>query len=397
MGSTGSWHQARTRNSRLMIGGAASALLAGLAVLVPAAAGATTAWSRVSSPNVGTSHNDLNAVACVSATSCTAVGGYNNTSGIGRTLIESWNGVSWSRVSSPNAGTHSNYLNAVACVSDTSCTAVGEYFNTSGIRRTLILSWNGVSWSRVSSPSVGANHNFLFGVSCLSDTSCTAVGAYVNTGKIDRTLIESWNGVSWSRVSSPNVGTRNNFLNAVSCVSDTSCTAVGDYANTGKIDRTLIESWNGVSWSRVSSPNAGSNHNDVFGVSCVSDTSCTAVGAYINTSGWARTLVLSWNGVSWSRVSSPNAGTLGNILFGVSCVSDTSCTAVGGYVNTSGIVRTLILSWNGVSWSRVSSPNAGTRDNFLFGVSCVSDTSCTAVGAYTNTSKIDRTLIASSG
>jgi hypothetical protein len=397
MGSTGSGRQTRTRHSRLVIGGAASALLVGLAVLTPAVAGATTTWSRVSSPNVGTRDNDLGAVSCVSATSCTAVGGYVNTSGIVRTLIESWNGVSWSRVSSPNAGTRSNYLNAVSCVSDTSCTAVGEYLNTSGIRRTLILSWNGVSWSRVASPSVGAHHNFLFGVSCVSDTSCTAVGAYTNISKIDRTLIESWNGVSWSRVASPNVGSNHNDLFAVSCVSGTSCTAVGDYVNTGKIDRTLIESWNGVSWSRLSSPNVGSNHNDLFGVSCVSDTSCTAVGAYTNTSGWARTLIESWNGVSWSRVSSPNAGTRANILFAVSCVSDTSCTAVGGYVNTSGIVRTLIESWNGVSWSRVSSPNVGTRDNILFGVSCVPAASCAAVGAYTNTSKIDRTLIASSG
>src|SRR5437764_621866 len=54
-------------------------------------------WSVVSSPNVGTSSNVLNGVAVVSANDVWAVGYYS-----GGTLIEHWDGTSWSVVPSPN-------------------------------------------------------------------------------------------------------------------------------------------------------------------------------------------------------------------------------------------------------------------------------------------------------
>jgi hypothetical protein len=60
----------------------------------------------------------------------------------------------------------------------------------------------------------------------------------------EQTLIESWNGTSWS--SRPvDIGTRKNTLSGVSCVSATSCMADGFYrrgSDRGDItNRTLIE------------------------------------------------------------------------------------------------------------------------------------------------------------
>ena len=67
--------------------------------LSPVAAG----WSIVSSPNPGTSpYNFLSGVTCTSASQCWAVGYYVNGSGFGQTLIEQWDGTSWSVVASPN-------------------------------------------------------------------------------------------------------------------------------------------------------------------------------------------------------------------------------------------------------------------------------------------------------
>src|SRR5438132_14227897 len=61
----------------------------------------------------------------------------------------------------------------------------------------------------------------------------------------------------WSIVPSPSVsGAPYNFLNAVACVSPSDCWAVGDYA-AAKF-QTLIEHWDGTSWSIVTSP-AGSS------------------------------------------------------------------------------------------------------------------------------------------
>jgi hypothetical protein len=64
----------------------------------------------------------LNAVSCVSATACTAVGTFNPSQ---ETLVESWNGTAWSAVPTPNKAANSNYLNAVSRVQATACNAVG--------------------------------------------------------------------------------------------------------------------------------------------------------------------------------------------------------------------------------------------------------------------------------
>jgi hypothetical protein len=45
---------------------------------------------------------ELNGVSCVSATTCFAVGKFPNEMGTGRSLIEQWNGSTWSFVDAPN-------------------------------------------------------------------------------------------------------------------------------------------------------------------------------------------------------------------------------------------------------------------------------------------------------
>ncbi len=91
-----------------------------------------------------------------------------------------------------------------------------------------------------------------------------------------------------------------------------------------------------ASWSIVPSPNNGTNDNDLLGVSCASARSCKAVGFYTNEIGVNQTLIESWNGISWSVVPSPDNGTAYNVLIGVSCRrAGKSCTAVGDYYNTS--------------------------------------------------------------
>ena len=113
------------------------------------------------------------------------------------------------------------------------------------------------AWSIVTSPNGGTRANLLPGVSCLSDSDCLAVGYYESHDLVRQTLVESWNGTTWSIVPSPNEGTKNNALNGVSCISPTWCEAVGDYDNGSGATENLIESWNGTSWSIVSSPEQG--------------------------------------------------------------------------------------------------------------------------------------------
>src|ERR1700678_3048671 len=137
---------------------------------------------------------------------------------------------------------------------------------------------------------------------------------------------------SWAIVPSPNTAnSRGDDLTSVSCTAGPACMAVGHSFGSG--EKALAESWDGSAWSIVPTPDAGDTTNPLVsnvlnGVSCVSDQACTAVGEYVGASGW-QTLIESWDGSTWSIVPSPSVSpSLGTYLDGVSCLSATFCTAV---------------------------------------------------------------------
>ena len=147
----------------------------------------------VSSPNVGTSFNQLNGVAALSASNLWAVGYAENRNGASRqTLIAHWNGTSWQIVSSPNPGIASNSFSSVDAVSATNLWVVGSYANNiNGPYQTLIAHWNGTSWQVVSSPNPGIGNNLLNGVVAVSATNLWAEGTYANNG-YSQTLTEKY-------------------------------------------------------------------------------------------------------------------------------------------------------------------------------------------------------------
>ena len=293
----------------------------------------------------------------------------------------------WSVQRTPNlAGAKGRRLYGVSCVSRTACTAVGAYAKSARIDVTLADRWNGTSWSVQRTPNPArAKHSELFGVSCVSRTACTAVG-YTNSAGAYVTLVEGWNGTSWTVQRTPNpADTTFSELLGVSCVSRTACTAVGHYTNRALIEVTLAERWNGTSWTVQRTPNPGgakfsaNSSNELLGVSCSSRTACTAVGDYANPAGTGGALVERWNG-TWTVQRTPHRD---SELLGVSCVSRTVCTAVGGAGNRAGYEVTLAERWNGTSWTVQRTPNAtGAKSDGFLSVSCVSKTACTAVGDY---------------
>ena len=92
----------------------------------------------------------------------------------------------------------------------------------------------------------------------------------------------------------------------------------------------------------------------------------------------------SWDGTAWTVVPTPNQGSGNNGLHGVSCTRTCRCVAVGVGSGPSNVNQTLIESWNGSVWSILPSPNQGGNNNFLSSVSCTRWTRCTAVGFSIN-------------
>ena len=91
----------------------------------------------------------------------------------------------------------------------------------------------------------------------------------------------------------------------------------------GAATLTLIEHWDGTSWSVVTSPNVGPANsfqsNKLYGITAVSPTDIWAFGSYFAASGSGHqiTLLEHWDGNSWTIQPSPNptkGGFLSDIL-----------------------------------------------------------------------------------
>jgi hypothetical protein len=281
-------------------------------------------------------------------------------------------------------------LLAVSCVSSKYCVAVG-YDETAdgGDGGPLAETWNGRAWAAAGvKPPAGALGGVLFAVSCKSQKSCLAVGDYFlpndNTPQNDNTgtLAESWNGKTWT-VAKPPVpaGTTSAALSGVSCVTPADCVASGVYTQANGTSAGLAELWNGRAWANVPVKlPAGSAGGDLFGVSCASSKSCVGVGSYGDADFDIVALAESWNGKTWtaSKASAP-AGATSAGLQGVSCVSPAACVAVGWYTQAGGYPLGLGESWNGRKWTEAPLPKSGGYGE-LFSVSCVSWSYCLAVG-----------------
>ena len=370
-------------------------LLAGGASLlgspVPSAAASPSPWTIVPTPNPGAIEYFLYDVSCTSWTHCIAVGAAENSSHVLGTLIEEWNGTQWSLMTSPDSGSGDNYLNGVSCSDATDCVAVGfDYATPGSLTQTLVETWDGTSWSIATSPDVGSGDNLLTGVSCSDPTECTAVGSSYSSAGAWRTLVESWNGTTWTAATSPDVGSGDNMLAGVSCPDATDCVAVGSSTRSTGVSQTLIESWDGTTWTTATSPGPGSGaDNTLSAVSCASSASCLAVGTGSPTASTLsdqQTLVESWNGTTWTAATSPDPGDVTNFLTGVSCTGVDQCQAVGAFSDSgslnyaSNTAQTLVVTWDGTNVSVVPSPQQGTASNFPEGLSCVAASSCVMAG-----------------
>jgi len=295
----------------------------------------------VDSPDPGSGNNVLNSVRAASASSIWAVGSASDGTS-SKTLIEHWDGTAWQTVPSPSPGSSFNVLNGVRVVSASDAWAVGVYGDGNGThRQTLVLHWNGATWTQVASPGPGGsgNDSYLFAVAATSHSDAWAVGEIVTRTGI-QTLVLHWNGTRWAQVVSPNPGTLSELF-GVGATSASNAWAVGE-ATTGTTEQTLVLHWNGRTWARVASPNPGgqAHDNTLDAVAVTSIASAWAVGTYETGTGQSN-IVLHWNGRTWAHVNSPNPGAE-NGLFGVAATSASNAWAVG-YFKASGPDQTLAL------------------------------------------------------
>jgi hypothetical protein len=196
---------------------------------------------------------------------------------------------------------------------------------------------------------------------------------------------------TWAVAASPSPpGLMANQLNAVSCAAAGDCVAVG-YSATSSGASALIETLGTGGWALATAPQVpGSYVDELQGVSCPSASSCVAVGYYQLKGGSEQTLVETLANGTWAVATSPNQGTGNNQLDGVSCPQTGACVAVGSYESGT-TSRALAEELYGGSWVSTTAPDAGSGGNVLKGVACPSVGACVAVG-YDNDAGTDRAL-----
>ena len=321
----------------------------------------------------------LAGVSCVSSLDCTAVGTFTNGAGAAFPFAESRRHGTWSMQQPPNAVVvEPGGFNAVSCTSSNACMAVGSLSDTSQTTLPLAEQWDGVTWTvqATANPVVTPGTEASLGaVSCASPTACMAVGGGLYGIP---SLVEWWNGANWKIQSTASV--EGATLDAVSCASDTSCITVG-----GDGQQPFVEHWDGTGWTIQPTPlftgfapplpGFGAS---LTGVSCTSDTACTAVGSYLNPA-IRQALVERWDGTQWAIQTIPTpVGTTASWLNAVSCTSATDCTAVGDSDTADTDNIALAEHWDGSAWT--IEPTARSQI-LLTSVSCAAASSCAAIAA----------------
>jgi hypothetical protein len=392
-----------------------------------------TTWKAQDVPLQFSDLSDLLGVACNGVHSCVSAGWYQNVESNATTPLADVYRLSWQDVGLPQQnGSAVSWYKSVSCGSATWCVGVGTYLDSGtgsvngfaqyccGIGESYLAATSltysqfdgvscpapgvcmvvgetsagngalplaedlvGGSFTEVPTPlPPGATNGLFDGVSCTSGSSCLAVGYYTDTsGGTEHALAETWNGIAWSLADPPEPsGATSSVLNGVSCTS-ASCTAVGSYTDASSHQQAFAAMLSGSTWTTQTPPvPAGGSAGGLSGVSCVKSGNCVAVGSYYNGSKYVA-LADKWNGSAWTAQKPPApAGSAQSGLDSVSCLSATSCTAVGNSFDSSQNSSVLAEGLSGSTWSIQASPATGTSSSELVSVDCTSDTQCWGVG-----------------
>ena len=270
-----------------------------------------TNWTAFPVPLIGGDNTSrLGGVADFSPTNAWAVGTINIGLPNPNQVIEHFDGSAWSVAPGPAFLPNDQpSLQALTARAPNDMWAAGFILtNNAQSLFPLFEHYNGSSWKAVDTQ---VNNGTMFAISADASNDVWAVG----TVAFGSTLIEHFNGKAWTVVASPNAGLGWNVLNGVVAIAPNDVWAVGYYTknvNSTRPALTLVEHWDGTKWSIVPSPNVGPNSvyqsNQFYGVTAVSANDVWAFGSFFAADGSEQqsTLVEHFDGTSWTIVPSPN-------------------------------------------------------------------------------------------
>jgi hypothetical protein len=364
-----------------------------------ACAGAeAAAWVEKTAPlPSGTVEGELRGVSCFAASNCSAVG-HAYTGKIWGAMGDEWNGTEWKAASvEANPGEKNGNLWSVDCYSAKGCVATGAFGDKSGNGNTLVESRNkSGEWKRSPSPNPAGSAPELLGVDCITGEFCLSTGRNANSKGEGQIIAELFESLTWgvmAPIANPG-GQKNGKLWGVSCTSEESCRAVGNWGTPVGVGVAGSEFWNGKTWTATQLPEPGAaEFGELLDISCPTAGSCLAVGEWKEAFSSHFTIFTDyWNGSTWSSEVPPRpVGATESVFKGVSCWAAKHCIAVGSYRDSKGKEQTLAEVWNGEKekeqWVIQTTPNpTGALASRFEAISCPEAEVCEAVGTYLNSS-----------
>jgi hypothetical protein len=180
-----------------------------------------------------------------------------------------------------------------------------------------------------------------------------------------------WDGKAWTIAQSA-ANEPDSTLSAVTAISTDDVWASGYYADkSGTVYRPLFMRWDGKAWNEVPADGNAS----IWSISASSASDIWAMGNF-----GPQPVAMHWDGKAWTRVPTPNVGSGNNSLNGVTAISPNDAWAAGsGYVDKADVATA--MHWDGKQWSITPAMTPGQYSDILWSVSAAPGGDVWAVGA----------------
>src|SRR5215471_9204694 len=308
-------------------------------------------------------------VSCASAGNCSAAGDYTDNSGSQQAFVVSQTGGTWhAAIEMPGIAALSqgrgSFIGSVSCASAGTCSAGGGYTDSSGTHQAFVVSQTGGTWhAAIEVPGTAAlnrgGNAAVNEVSCASAGTCGGGGYYADSSGLQQAFVVSQTAGTWGKaIEVPGTAALNRggnaAINSVSCASAGTCSVGGYYADSRITEQAFVVSQAHGTWRKaIEVPGtAALNRGGIAAineVSCTSAGNCSAGGEYEDSSRGHPGFVVSQTAGTWGKaieVPGPAALNQGGSARSdsVSCASAGNCSAGGFYTDSIGGEHAFVVS-----------------------------------------------------
>lgn len=353
------------------------------------------------------------ALACASAGSCTVAGTYLDATGATGIFVSSLTEGVWSDAATLPAASDAGSpsfatVSALSCPTATACTIVGSYADSSGKFQVLLDNESDGAWTTPTQLTTiaGINAYFAQGTAawCGAPASCEIGGIYTDgSGNTQGFVAAESDGSVTAAEPIPELASLNAggvaAVDAVGCTAPGECVIGGSYLQESGDQAAFVELVSSGTpqaaaqlpgWTTLDHIDGGSS-GGVDDVAC-GTSACAVAGSYTDSSGVTQVFGDSESAGTWDTVGAvagaPSSDTSGNSsVLTLACSASLACDLVASGSTSTGGTATYEVGNDGTTWawSQLFAPSSAVElsaDAGGDGVFCWFRGDCAAVGWY---------------